>query len=97
MNVRTIRNKTKTIPEVDVIKFTMKTTALVTTSLVIALGIYDLICVTTGVGVDISVSRFLINSGIQAPGIVFVFGYVCGHLFGYMKPIGCEVCGNKGK
>jgi hypothetical protein len=73
----------------------MKTTALVTTTLVIMLGIYDLICVTTGVGIDISVSRFLTNAGIQAPGIVFVFGYVCGHLFGYMKPIGCDNC--KGK
>lgn len=77
------------------IKFSMKTTALVTTTGIIALGIYDLICVTSGVGTDISVSRFLINAGIEAPGIVFVFGYVSGHLFGYMKPIGCEVCSKK--
>jgi len=78
-----------------VIKFSMTTTKLVTTTGIILLGIYDLLCVTTGLGVDISVSRFLINAGIEAPAIVFVFGFVGGHLFGYMKPIGCDKCGNK--
>lgn len=64
----------------------MSTTALVTTVVIIILGIYDLVCVTLG-NTSISVSSFLINAGIQAPATVFAFGFVCGHLFGYMKPI----------
>lgn len=72
------------------IKFKMKTTALVTTTGIIILGIYDLVCVTLGAGTDLSVSRFLVNAGVQAPMVVFTIGFVCGHLFGYMKPIGCD-------
>jgi hypothetical protein len=64
----------------------MSTTALVTTITIIVLGIYDLVCVTLG-DTTISVSAFLINAGIQAPAVVFAFGYVCGHLFGAMKPV----------
>lgn len=68
------------------IRFKMTTTALVTTATIIALGIYDLACVTFG-NDSISVSAFLINAGVRAPMTVFAIGYVCGHLFGYMKPI----------
>lgn len=63
----------------------MTTTALVTTIIIIVLGIYDLVCVTLG-NTSISVSAFLINAGFQAPAVVFAFGFVCGHLFGYMRP-----------
>lgn len=66
--------------------FKMKTTALFTTITIITLGIYDLVCVALG-GTSASVSRFLINAGIQAPMVTFSIGFVCGHLFGYMKPI----------
>lgn len=69
------------------VKFTMKTTALVTTTLIIALGVYDLVCVMFGVGTDISVSRFLVNAGFRSPFFAFATGFVCGHLFGYMKPV----------
>lgn len=68
------------------IDFKMRTTALVTTILIITLGIYDLVCVVVG-GTSASVSRFLINAGFQAPMVVFSIGFICGHLFGYMKPI----------
>ena len=64
----------------------MTTTALVTTIIIIVLGIYDLVCVTLG-NTSISVSAFLINAGFKAPMIVFSLGYVMGHLTGYMKPI----------
>lgn len=62
----------------------MSTTGLVVTIAVIALGIYDLIVVLfTGTGS--SISDYLIRAGFKAPVIVFAFGFVCGHLFGYMK------------
>lgn len=68
------------------VSFKMTTTALVTTIIVIVLGIYDLVCVTIG-SVNTSVSHFLANAGAQAPVVVFAFGFVAGHLFGYMTPI----------
>lgn len=64
----------------------MTRTALVTTVLIIVLGIYDLVCVTLG-DTTVSVSAFLINAGVQAPAVIFAIGFVCGHLFGYMKPV----------
>lgn len=65
----------------------MTTTALVTTILIITLGIYDLVCVTLG-NTSISVSAFLINAGcVQAPMVVFAMGYIMGHLTGYMQPV----------
>lgn len=69
-----------------IIAFKMTTTALVTTILIIALGIYDLVCVTLG-NTSISVSAFLVNAGAQAPVVVFAVGFICGHLFGYLKPV----------
>ncbi len=68
------------------VKLTMKTTALVTTTLIIILGIYDLVCVTLG-DESISVSAFLVNAGFRSPMLVFAIGFICGHLFGYMKPV----------
>lgn len=71
----------------NLIALKMSTTALVTTILVIVLGIYDLVCVTMG-NTSISVSAFLINAGcVQAPAVVFALGYVMGHLTGYMQPV----------
>lgn len=63
---------------------TMSRTGLVITIAVIALGTYDLVVVLfTGTGS--SISDWLIKAGFKAPVIVFAFGFVCGHLFGYMK------------
>jgi len=64
----------------------MTRTALVVTICVITLGIYDLYAVSTG-GVASSISRYMQNAGFDAPFIVFTFGFICGHLFGYMKPL----------
>lgn len=64
---------------------TMTTTALVTTILIITLGVYDLVCVLLDRGASLSVSRFLVNIGFEAPMVVFAFGFTCGHIFGYMK------------
>lgn len=66
---------------------TMKTTALITTILIITLGIYDLIAVMWSDNVSISVSRFLINTVFEAPFFSFALGYTAGHLTGYAKPI----------
>lgn len=63
----------------------MTKTAMIVTASVIALGIYDLLAVATD-GVESSISRFMQNSGIQAPWIVFTVGFICGHIFGYMPP-----------
>lgn len=63
----------------------MKTTALVTTISIITLGIYDLIAVMWADNVSISVSRFLINSAIEAPFFSFATGFVCGHIFGAVQ------------
>lgn len=63
----------------------MKTTALVTTILVITLAIYDLVVVSFW-GVEVSVSRFLQSTAFKAPFVPFGIGFICGHLFGYMPP-----------
>lgn len=69
------------------IDITMTMTALITTILIITLGVYDLIAVMVAGNESISVSRFLINAGFEAPFFVFATGFVCGHVFGYAKPI----------
>lgn len=65
-------------------RMTMSTTGLVVTIAIIALGIYDLVVVLFS-GTGSSISDFMIRSGFKAPMIVFTVGFVCGHLFGYMK------------
>lgn len=65
----------------------MTHTALFTTTLVIVLGIYDLVMILIGPGASLTVSRFLINIGFQAPAVVFMVGFVCGHVWGYAKPV----------
>lgn len=69
------------------IDITMKTSALVTTILIITLGIYDLIAVMLSGNTSISVSRYLINAGFESPMFVFATGFVAGHIFGYAKPV----------
>lgn len=66
-------------------KMTMHPAALAVTIAVIGLGIYDLIMVAF-FGAGSSVSDFLINAGFKDPVIVFAFGFIAGHLFGYMRP-----------
>jgi hypothetical protein len=63
----------------------MTRTAILVTGAVITLGIYDLVIVATN-GVDQSISRFLQDTAFGSPLITFVFGFVAGHIFGYMKP-----------
>lgn len=65
----------------------MTTSALVTTTAVIALGIYDLIAVFFAGNESISISRFLINISFNAPAVVFMVGFVCGHVFSYPRLI----------
>jgi hypothetical protein len=69
------------------LNITMTTTALVTTIVVLGLGIYDLIAVTVGGDTSLSVSRFLINIGFDSPMFVFATGWVGGHVFGFARPV----------
>ena len=69
----------------------MTKTAMIVTGAVIALGIWDLIAVTYLGGVEVSISRFLQNSAQKAPFIPFAFGFISGHVFGYMAPK-CPKC-----
>lgn len=69
------------------VKLQMTLTAKVTTILVILLGIYDLAVVAFGGGEGVSVSAFFIMAGINRPMVIFSIGFVCGHLFGYMRPL----------
>lgn len=64
----------------------MTRTAIVITACVITLGIYDLYAVFSG-GVTSSISRHMQNAGLDAPFVTFTCGFICGHIFGYMKPI----------
>lgn len=65
-------------------KLTMPLAGLITTILIVVLGVVDLVFVLfTGTGS--SVSNFLIQSGFKSPVLVFAFGFIAGHLFGYMK------------
>ena len=62
----------------------MSLTRLVITATIIMLGIYDLVMVATG-GVEASISRYLSSFG-SYPFVVFTFGYIMGHVFGWMTP-----------
>ncbi len=59
----------------------MTTTSLIVTIGFISLGLYDLAVVMIYDNVSISVSRFLINTGFDAPFVTLVIGVVIGHLF----------------
>jgi len=65
-------------------KLTMPLAGLITTIGIITLGIIDLFFVLFK-GTGSSVSNFLVQAGFKAPMVVFAFGFVCGHLFGYMR------------
>jgi hypothetical protein len=68
----------------------MTLTAKIVTAIVIALGIYDLWAVWQGM--DYTISHFMQWSGMTAPVIPFVVGYICGHFWGFMPPT-CPQCG----
>ena len=63
----------------------MKTTALFCTAITITLGVYDAYMVTF-YGVEASISQYLQNTAIDSPIFSFAIGFICGHVFGYMKP-----------
>jgi hypothetical protein len=61
----------------------MTPAGLITTILIITLGIVDLCFVVFG-GTSSSVSQFLINAGYASPTFMLGLGFVLGHLFGPM-------------
>ena len=68
----------------------MTFTALFVTTIIITLGVVDFVLVTIGHGDRLSVSRFL-QPMRRYPFIIFVFGYIAGHLWGFMTP-DCQPC-----
>lgn len=70
-------------------KLTMPLAGLLTTIFIIVFGIVDL-CLVLFKGTGSSVSNFLILAGFKSPVVVFSFGFVAGHLFGYMTLLPSE-------
>jgi hypothetical protein len=66
-------------------KYKMPLAGLLTTIGIITLGIVDLVFVLLN-GTGSTVSTFMVNVGFSAPMVVFAVGFICGHLFGYMRP-----------
>lgn len=64
----------------------MSNTALFVTVAMIVIAIYDAIAVSLH-GVDGSISRFMQETAFKSPAFTFAFGFLAGHLFGYMKPV----------
>lgn len=52
--------------------------------IIIMLGIYDWIA--SSLGLPYTISRCLYDQGTTSAAIPFVFGYIAGHVFGYMTP-----------
>lgn len=70
----------------------MTLTALVVTTAIIILGIYDLVAVSfSPANVKYSISRYLQGLG-KYPFIVFTFGWIGGHVWGAMTPPPCPSC-----
>ncbi len=74
----------------------MTTTGILVTAFFIILGIYDMIVVMRS-GVACSVSRFLQRSALKSPIVAFSFGFIGGHLFGYMAPECASASASVGK
>lgn len=67
------------------VTYTMPIAGLITTIVFTTLMIVDMYFVLfTGTGS--SISNYLVNTGYASPMFVFGFGYLAGHLTGYMKP-----------
>lgn len=62
----------------------MEPTSIVITTLVVIAGMWELYAFFTGRARVFS--RVLQAAGIDSPFIAFVFGFLCGHIFGYMQP-----------
>lgn len=63
----------------------MKFTGLVLTVMFIIAGIFDLYMLYAH-GLSYTISYTLQTAALEAPLVVFVFGFLAGHIFGYMKP-----------
>lgn len=70
------------------IQYTMTGVGLVLVIGFIALALYDFVLVVF-FGKSSTVSQFLIAIGFKAPTIVFIFGYLGGHLFSSMYATNC--------
>lgn len=68
----------------------MTDTAMFCVVSMIVIAIYDGIAVSIG-GVPDSISKFMQRTAFKAPLFVFAFGFLAGHMFGYMEPTGVGV------
>jgi hypothetical protein len=71
----------------------MKTTAVILLIAFCILGLYDLWAFIDG-GIGSTISRTMLELGFRYPAIIFVCGFICGHVFGRMKIV-CDNCGGK--
>jgi hypothetical protein len=63
----------------------MNTMELLITIVVITIGAVDFVIVLLNRGADNTLSALLRKTPLRHPLISFTFGYICGHVFGYMK------------
>jgi hypothetical protein len=63
----------------------MKRSAVVITAAVCILGAYDAIAYFSS-GEISTLSRVMQDVGLNSPFTAFSVGFICGHIFGYMKP-----------
>lgn len=63
----------------------MYTTAVVCVVAMVSLAIFDLV-MSQIYGVNGTISRVLQRTAFGHPAFSFAIGFICGHIFGYMKP-----------
>jgi hypothetical protein len=69
----------------------MKLTAVILLVVLCILGLYDLYIFIVG-GMGSTISRVMLEVGIRYPAVIFVCGFIAGHIFGRMKIV-CDECG----
>jgi hypothetical protein len=69
----------------------MKPTAVILLIVLCCLGLYDLYAFLVG-GMGSTISRVMLEVGFRYPAVIFVCGFICGHIFGRMKVV-CDECG----
>jgi hypothetical protein len=70
------------------LKLSMRKTGIAVTAAVIFLGIWDLVSVLVNPDASTSISAYLVNLGFHRPMVTFAFGFLAGHIFSYMTPVG---------
>lgn len=67
-------------------KIEMTNKAMISTGIVITTGVYDIIAVTMGKDGS-AISSMIKNTQLDHPILLLIFGIICGHVIGYMRPV----------